>query len=71
MMPGTMQFTLRGIPLSPAARQAGQPRGETGEPKASHSSGAPAQSGAPDLPRGWIDMLLGETPLESLYPDEQ
>ena len=71
-MPGTMHFTLRGIPLSPAARQLGQAHGDTAQPKASPpGSGAPEQSGSPGLPRGWIDMLLGETPLESLYPDEQ
>lgn len=76
MMARTMQFTLRGLPKPPCGttREKTAPEAAAADTSAEPHGTSEPRSGASIAPvhRGWIDLLLGDTSLESIFDaDEQ
>jgi len=71
MMPRPMHFTLRGLPKPP--RKARRNEAEFVRHAQTTHSGVANDEPVDNVRaahHGWIDLLLGDTPLESLYRDE-
>ncbi len=69
MLPRPMHFTLRGIPTPPAER--GQEIRQRERAEKGPASPCPEESPATaKAHHGWIDLLLGDTSLDDLYPDD-
>jgi len=70
IMSGTLHFTLRGIPMSSPTR-----RPDSREARGTQTRQGVAKKVAPcgpgAIPEGWIDLLLGETNLDTVYPQEE